>query len=83
MVEKHDIMFEILHTLHPMHQSEALKTVTSSPIFYQNFSVDHVIITTIIITACFRRIKLLGKILDKSLFKINQVAKFIWLVSGL
>ena len=37
MVEKHDIMFKILHKLHPMHQSEALKTVTSSPIFYQRF----------------------------------------------
>ena len=49
MVEKHDIMFEILHKLSPMNQSEALKTVTSSQFFYQRFSDGHVIITTIII----------------------------------
>ena len=48
MVEKHDIMLEILHKFNPIAPIRAPENCDIKPNFYQPFSVDHVIIITII-----------------------------------
>ena len=48
MAQKLDIMFEILHNLTHLDQSETLITVMSSSFYFKGFSLGHIIITTII-----------------------------------